>query len=149
MRKLLFIGLAMVSACSKSQEIGLAGEITLLPHRPVTLRSAKPLLVVGSTNQLCLRIEPPDSLNNGPENYDWGVKRSGGVLVQVSAALLHADNSSDTISSVGYTMSSSEDCLTIGPSIYDSLHPPFVAARIVATDTLHVANVSWRSYTGW
>jgi len=140
---------ALAAACSPSQNVDLAGGTTLYPNRSVTLKAPKPLRVVGSTNQLCLKISPPNSLNNGPDNWEWGVRRSDGVLVKVGAVMLRGDSTRDTISSVGYTMSPNENCLTIGPSIYDSLHPPFVAVRITATDSLSVSSITWRSFTGW
>jgi len=63
--------------------------------------------------------------------------------------MLHADNSSDTISAGAYSMSADEDCLAIRPSVHDSLHPPFWAVRITATDSLTVSKISWRSWPGW
>src|SRR5689334_20567348 len=105
----------VAAACSKSQTVDLIQGATLLPNHPLTLRAPKPLQVVGSTNHLCLRITPPNQLNR----WEWGVRRPDGVLVKFGATLLHADNSSDTISAVGYTMSPDDNCLTIGPSIHD------------------------------
>ena len=126
----------------------LAKTTTLLPHRPVTLRASQPVRIVGSINELCLQIRPPDSLNFRTHRWEWGIRRSDGVLVTVGAAMLHTDSSSDTISSGGTSMSADHDCLTIGPSIHDSLHPPFVAVRITATDSLTVSGITWSSWTG-
>ena len=148
-RLVIIIGCqTLAGACSKSQSVELATDTTLLPNRPLVLRATHPLRVVGSINQLCLKIRFPDALNDPPSNYEWGVRRADGVLVKVGAAMLHADNSADTISSVGYSTSSIENCLTIGPSIYDSLHLPFVAVRITVTDSLRVSKVTWNSWTG-
>jgi hypothetical protein len=138
----------ILGACSKSQTVHLTKQATFRPHQPITLGAPEPLLVVGSTNQLCLQIRPPDSLNMGPDNWEFGVRRTDGVIVKVGAALLHADNSADTISSVGYSMGA-DHCLTIGPSIHDSLHPPFTAVRITTTDSLPVFDIRWESWTGW
>ena len=137
---------AFLNACSKSQTIDLTQHTTLLPNRPLTFRASRQLQVVANTNDLCLEIASPDHLNYPPYNGEWGVRRADGVLVRIGAAMLHADNSADTLSAVGY---SGNDCLRIGPSIHDSLHPPFVAARITATDSLNVSRISWRSWHHW
>jgi len=137
----------VVCGCSKSQNVELAKTVTLLPHQPVILRAPKPLQVVGSTNRLCLEILPPDSINWPPANEDWGVRRSDGVLVKLGVAMLHTDNSSDTMSAIGYSMGI-DNCVTAGPSIHDSLHPPFAGVRISVTDSLTVSRVIWNSWTG-
>ena len=132
--------------CSKSQTVDLTQRTTLLPNRPLTFRASRPLQVFANTNELCLEIAPPDRLNYPPDNGEWGIRRADGVLVRIGAAMLHADSSADTLSAVGY---SGDDCLRIGPSIYDSLHPPFVAARITATDSVSVSSISWLSWHHW
>ena len=134
----------MVGACSKSQYVDLAGRTTLLSHQALVVRAPVPLLRVGSVNQLCLQILPDDSLS--AFHPEWAIRRSDGVAVTVAAALLHADNSVDTISSVGY---SGMDCLTIGPTIHETLHPPFAGARIWVTDSLTVSKISWASWNAW
>ena len=141
------VAVAFLSSCSPSQSVDLAGRTVLRPGRASTLPASTPLKMVGSINQVCLEITPPDSLNWRSENWDWGVRRSDGILVRVGASLLHADSSSDTISAVGYSMGG-PNCLTIGPSMYDSLHPPFVAVRLTVTDSLSVAKIRWDSWTG-
>jgi hypothetical protein len=116
--------LAMLAwACWRSQIVKLAKKTTLRTHQPLIIQSPVPLRVVGSTNELCLEILPPDSLRWPPVNGEWGVRRLDGRFVEVGAALLHADNSVDTISSVGYSLGTPQ-CLRIGPSIHDSLRPP-------------------------
>ena len=135
------------SACGRSQIVKLAEKTTLRAHQPLIIQSPVPLRVLGSTNELCLEILPPDSLRWPPVNGESGVQRSDGRFVEVGAALLHADNSADTISAAGYSLGVPE-CLTIGPSIHDSLRPPFVAVRITATDSLTVPRIMWHSWTG-
>jgi len=137
--------LAFLTSCSRSQYVNLAKTTTLLPRQPLTLRAPRSLQVVGDLNELCLEITPPDSLNRD----EWGARRSDGVLVTVGAAMLHADNSADTISAGGYRMSPGEDCLAIRPAVHDTLRPPFVAIRITASDSLRVSRITWSSQKGW
>ena len=137
----------VAGACWQTRNVDLARTTTLLPRRPLIIRAPEPLLKAGLYNQLWLQVLPPDSLNWRPGNWGWGVRRSDGVLVTVGAAMLHADNSSDTISSVGYSQGTN-DYLTIGPSIHDSLRPPFVAVRISVTDSITVSRIIWTSWTG-
>ena len=137
--------LAFLTSCSRSQLVNLAKTTTLLSRQPLTLRAPRSLQVVGDLNELCLQITAPDSLNRD----EWGARRSDGVLVTVGAAMLHADNSADTISEGGYSMSPGEDCLAIRPAVHDTLHPPFVAVRITASDSLRVSRITWSSRKGW
>jgi hypothetical protein len=135
----------LAAACSRTHTVELARQTTLLSDHPLALSAREPLVMSGSSNELCLQIIPPDSLNWNTDRWEWGVRRSDGVLVKVGAALLHADSSVDTISAVGY---SGIDCLAIGPSIYDTLRPPFAGVRITVTDSLSVARITWFSWTG-
>ena len=141
--------LAFLTSCSRSQYVNLAKTTTLLPRQPLTLRAPRSLQVVGDLNELCLQITPPDSINMRTLGGEWGARRSDGVLVTVGAAMLHADNSADTISAGGYRMSPGEDCLAIRPAVHDTLHPPFVAVRITASDSLRVSRITWSSLKGW
>jgi hypothetical protein len=145
----IFLGFLCAACNSRSQTVVLANQTTLRPNTPLVLRATDLLRVIGSYNQLCIRPLPPDSLTFRTKHWEMGIRRLDGAVVTVGAALLRADNSSDTLSSDGLSMAIGDDCFTIGPSIHDSLHPPFVAARLTATDSLTFAQISWRSWTGW
>ncbi len=139
----------LIAGCSQSQTVVLANQTTLRPSTPLVLRATNPLRVVGSVNELCLRPLPPDSLNFRTRHWESGIRRSDGAVVTVGAALLRADSSSDTLSSDGFSMAPGDDCLAVRQTIHDSLRPPFVAVRLTASDSLTVAEVSWRSWTAW
>ena len=139
-----------IAGCSRSQTVVLANQTTLRPSTPVVLRATDPLRVVGSVNELCLRPLPPDSLNFRTRHWESGIRRSDGAVITVGAALLRADSSTDTLSSSdGFSMAPGDDCLAVRQTIHDSLHPPFVAVRLTASDSLTVAEVTWRSWTAW
>jgi hypothetical protein len=137
----------LVAGCTKYQSVLIARATTFRPNRPLTLTAPEPLVRVGSTNQICLEVQRPDSLLD-LLTPGWGIRRSDGVIVHFGAALLHADGTADTLSSVG-SSTGSTDCVTLGPSVTDTLHPPFTAVRITASDSLAVAAVWWSSTTGW
>ncbi len=139
----------LIAGCSQSQTVVLANQTTLRPSTALVLRATNPLRVVGSVNELCLRPLPPDSLNFRTRHWESGIRRSDGAVVTVGAALLRADSSSDTLSSDGFSMAPGDDCLAVRQTIHDSLRPPFVAVRLTASDSLTVAEVSWRSWTAW
>ena len=148
MARLLLLGFLAspieLGGCWKSQTVYLAKRTTLSPNHPLVLKAPRPLLLAGLNNELCLEIAPPDSINFFATNAEWGVRRGDGVLVKVRAALLRSDNRADTITAEAY----SDDCLAIGPSIHDSLHPPFTAVRLTTTDSVTVSRIYWFSWTG-
>ena len=143
----LLASLITLGGCSKSQTVYLATRTTLSPNHPLVLRAPRPLLLAGLSNELCLEVMPPDSVNFPAPNSEWGVRRRDGVLVKVGAALLRGDNTADTITADGYRLGV-DPCLTIGPSIYDSLQPPFTGVRITTTDSVTVSRIIWHSWTG-
>ncbi len=142
---ILALSLAAFESCSKAQSVLLATSTTLLPHQPLTIKAPEPLQVVGSLSELRLQIQPLDSLSR----LESGVRRRDGRIIQVGAVMLRGDESSDTITALGYSMSPGQYFLAIRPSDRDSLHPPFVAVRITASDSLTVSKIIWSSTRGW
>jgi hypothetical protein len=143
LRPLVTILLAF--ACfGPSQSVELSGRTSLPVRRAVVFRAPEPLKVVAARNGLCLEVLSPDSLNYPPPNNEWGIRRSDRVLVIIGAAMLQRDGGVDTLSSASYSMGT-VDCLHLGPSVSDSLHPPFVGARITAGDSVAVRRIVWES----
>ena len=139
-----FVSIALLvclGGCRKAPLLIIAQSTTLRPREPLTLRTPQPLQVVGSVNQLDIEVLGSDSVNSslpGP----FGIRRSDGVLVQLGAVLLHQDGSVDTLSRSGYI---GNRILTIGTSPRDTLQPPFVAIRIIASDSITLGLIGWSS----
>jgi hypothetical protein len=140
-RSLLIALLLCLGGCHKAPLLVIAQNTTLRPRVSVTLLAPQPLGVLGSVNQLAIEVFGTDSVNRGL-TAPFGIRRSDGVFVQVRAALLHQDGTADTLSRTGYM---GNRILTIGTGLRDTLHPPFVAVHIIASDSITLNRIGWWS----
>jgi hypothetical protein len=125
--------------CSKAQSVVLAKKTTLRAHQPMTLPASKPLRVAGSHNDVVLEVHSSDFVNS---SMPYGIRRSDGVVVQLAAVLLREDGTADTLSRSGYM---GNQLLTIAPEFGQSLHAPYVALRITASDSITLNRIVWFS----
>jgi hypothetical protein len=133
--------LVCVGGCRKAPLLIIAQSTTLRPGEPLTLRTPQPLQVIGSINQLVIEVVESDSVNSSPTGR-YGIRRSDGVVVQLGAVLLHQDGTVDTLSRSGYM---GNRIFTIGTNPRDTLQPPFVAIRIIASDSITLGLIGWSS----
>ena len=133
--------LVCLGGCHKAPLPIIAQSTTLRPREPLTLTTPQPLQVVGSVNKLVLEVAGSDSVNSS-HTEPYGIRRSDGVVVQLGAVLLHQDGTADTLSRSGYM---GNQFLTIGTGPRDALHPPFVAIRIIASDSITLGLIGWWS----